>query len=148
MHLHLQEQNTAFGKDFFLPSQCLIEANWQNVMSSTLSSLCKEFLPCYIEPMSSNHTNNVSYHLLNSFGTTGILKTLFVFQLSSSERSLLFPWFWDKSSVVQKIETNHVNILSGFMAAVSCLLGNFSSDLEEKTWYSFAYSSYSVFSKP
>lgn len=27
--------------------------------------LFKEFPPCYIEPMSSNHTKNVSCHLLN-----------------------------------------------------------------------------------
>lgn len=51
------------------------------------SCLFTKFLPCYIDPMSSNHTSNISYHLLNYFGTADILKT-FVFQLNTVLRDL------------------------------------------------------------
>lgn len=72
-------QNTAFGRDF-----C---QTWKNMIPS-IPCLFTKFLPCYIDPMSSNYTSNISYHLLNYFGTTDILKTLFVFQLNTVLRDI------------------------------------------------------------
>lgn len=57
-------------------------------MVPSIPCLFTKFLPCYTDPMSSNYTSNISYHLLNYFGTTDILKTLFVFQLNTVLRDV------------------------------------------------------------
>lgn len=75
----MHDQTVAFGRDF-----C---QTWKNMVPS-IPCLFTKFLPCYIDPMSSNYTSNISYHLLNYFGTTDMLKALFVFQLNTVLRDV------------------------------------------------------------
>lgn len=110
------------------------------------SCLFTKFLPCYIDPMSSNHTSNISYHLLNYFGTADILKT-FVFQRNTVLRDL-YCFHGLKMRVVWFRKSKQITSILSLVSWLYQVLQETSLQPLKRKQYSFAYSFYSAFSKP